>query len=290
MATVYLPMGYPTLSGSEFEYLIYQGNMVRMYTIPTDPRSDAQLVQRKFLSDVVKVRKCLGLFGKGACRTALGPTWQSVLYQIIKADVGEWWSAALDEWDSFGEVNQEAWRVASPYQATYNDVGQIYFCLTRVIYRALLHYTGIAWGAEEWAEDESAAALVWWQKDLDNVFLKGKYDDRNAVIDYVGAWGQQNNAYCYQGTYVDCGNPLPAKASFYYWGRYVAIWFFKGASFGSCDIRVDGGEAQTVDQNFAYNVYDLYAIHDGVFKGLHYCEIYRHMNTCNFDAIEVSNV
>lgn len=67
----------------------------------------------------------------------MGSSWGTVIYQIIKADIESFWSEALAEWDDFGATNKDAWRAASPYQATFNDVGEIYFGLSRVIARSL---------------------------------------------------------------------------------------------------------------------------------------------------------
>lgn len=183
MVQVFLPMGYPLQSGYQFANVIYQGQVVRLYTLAVDPRSNAQLQNRRFLSDVGKMKKCLGLWARGSLKAVLGSSWGTVLYQIIKADIENYWSEALAEWETFAEQNQDAWRSAAPYQATFNDQGQIFFALTRVIARVLIFYSGKSWkSSATWTETQSALAAAWWAKDLTDAFSKGTYTTAHALF------------------------------------------------------------------------------------------------------------
>jgi hypothetical protein len=195
MAIVYLPMGYPLVSGAEAETIIYQGQLVRSYTLPNDPRSDSQLFSRKFLSDVSKMRSKLGAFGKLAMKETLGSAWSTVIFQLVKSDSDGWWSEAGEIWDSMTDEQKNAWRSASPYQLTFNDVGLIFFSLARVVFKALEKYRGNAYLSAEWGADDSAAAAAWWAKSkLDSVILAtlAFSDDRLSV---AGAWNLENGFY-----------------------------------------------------------------------------------------------
>lgn len=188
MPTVYLPMGYPIQQGLEFGLIVYQGNLVRSYSMPKDPRSDSQLFQRKFLSDVSKMRSYLGVWGKTAMREALGEKWASVLFQLIKTDAFSWWSDAIAEWEGFEEENQQAWRDAAPYQVTYNDQGKVLFCLVRVMVKTIRHYLLPRWRTEEWGETESAAALAWFTADYQWALVENGAGYTSELINLFGTW------------------------------------------------------------------------------------------------------
>lgn len=166
MPTVYLPFGYPQLQGLEFANVIYQGEMVRLYTVPADPRNEAQIYQRELFADLARMRGTAGTFVRAVARQALGSRWTGVFTQIVKADVGLWWQDALARWDGFADLARTAWRAASPHQGTYNDMGKMFYATIRTLSDAILFYSGDYWGAEEWGEGDSAAALAWWNKTL----------------------------------------------------------------------------------------------------------------------------
>ena len=101
MAIVYLPFGYPLLSGETFETLVFQGTIVRKYVINTDPRTNSQLFSRWLFADMGRTRGTLGSWGRGAVRNVLGSRWTGNFMQLVKADDGGRWTEALAalEWD-----------------------------------------------------------------------------------------------------------------------------------------------------------------------------------------------
>lgn len=275
MVQVYLPMGYPLQTGSVYSNVIYQGNVVRLYSIPTDPRSDAQLQNRRFLSDVTKVKKNLGLFAKGACRAVMGASWGTVIYQIIKADIENYWSEALAEWDTFGATNKDAWRLASPYQATFNDVGEIYFGLTRVVARSLFFYSGSYWGSSLWTETQSAAAAAWWAKDLTNVLIKGINFDDHPGIDYHGGWYRVFDANAYGSYYVKEDTGASEQLDFYFKGKTFGFYFAKGSGYGGVKITIDGVDVATISQNLSSTLWQVVEYLSASFSGLHHVKMQR---------------
>jgi hypothetical protein len=287
MATVYLPMGYPIQSGNAFQNVIYQGSVVRLYTLPKDPRSDAQLQERRFLSDVTKTKKCLGLWAKGACRAVFGTSWGTVIYQIIKADVEGWWSGALAEWESFGEVNQDAWRAASPYQATFNDVGEIFFGLTRVIAQALNFYSGIYWGSELWTETESAAALAWWQKDLMDAILKGTYEETYAGLHFSVSWDTYTDGNWHGGGYKLGNFVYAGSCYFYFYARGIIFGYGRDNYYGNMKVSIDGVQVGLIDQHNNSPIYQVYSTFDTGVKRLHYAKLEVMTNLGNVDWIQV---
>lgn len=282
-------MGYPQQSGQQFENVIYQGTVVRLYTVPKDPRSDAQLNQRRFLSDITKMRSMLGVFGKAAMKTALGSKWGTVIYQAIKADVESWWSNALEEWDNFGEVNQQAWRNAAPYQACFNDVGLIYFGLTRVLYQALLNWSFTTWGMALWAENESVAAAAWWARDLTSVMSNNGYDDLSVFINYYGSWASIVNASCFLGAYTKGVGSSGDYFEFFFIGSNVEIGYMKDASAGVVGVYIDGQFVQDVNQYNASPVYQWNTMFNTGVKKLHYVKVVKGAQEANVDFVIVSN-
>lgn len=287
MVQVYLPMGYPLQSGQEFSNIIYQGNVVRLYTLPKDPRSDAQLQNRKFLSDIVKVRKNLGAFAKGACITVMGPQWQTVLYQMIKADIEGWWSGALEEWENFGEVNKNNWRNACPYQATFNDVGEIFFGLSRVLHRALLFYSGISWESAEWTETQSADALVWWGKNLVYVMEKVIYDDGDQRLKYTGTWTRINHAQAFNGSYYQANAAVGGSMEAYFKSHIMRYVFKSASTNGSVDIQIDGGAVVRWSLDYGDEVGFWLITPTVPSKNLHRIKITAAIGVVNIDSLEV---
>lgn len=181
-------MGYPLQQGLEHELIIYQGGLVRSYTMPKDPRSNSQLYSRKFLSDISKMRGFLGAWGRTALTEALGTKWASVLFQLIKTNAFSWWSEAKGVWAGFQEVNKEAWREAAPYKVTFNDRGEVFFCLVRVMVKAIRHYLLPRWKTAEWGETESAAALEWFTANYQWAVLLNGVAYNSPLLYRFGTW------------------------------------------------------------------------------------------------------
>lgn len=248
MVQVFLPMGYPQLSGEELDHVIYQGTIVRFYSVPKDPRSGAQLASRRFLSDVVKMRAMLGTFARAACKGVFGKKWSTIVYQLVRADINHWWTDAVIEWQGFSETFKEEWRTAAPFRACYNDLGLIYFGLTRVIYRALLSYSNTTWDSAEWAENECDLASAWWSRDLTGVFLKGTVDSALAGLPYVGSWATETDAGAYLGSYNVTASSGVAYLELYVMAKQIDFYFTRRPDAGSQNIYINGRALQVFDQ------------------------------------------
>lgn len=287
MVQVYLPMGYPQLSGLEFANVIYQGNVVRLYTVPKDPRTEAQLQQRRLLADISKVRASLGSWGKAACKTALGARWSTVIWQCVKADIEGWWSAALEEWDDFAEPNKEAWRTACPYQATYNDMGQIYFGLVRLVAHAIVHYSNLSWGSSTtWTEAQSATATTWWTKQVIDAVPVGITNDSSSKINKT-QWDRITHAASYGGQYYQ-SVPWPTRyVEFYFYGRSFDYGYLAGPTMYEVKIYVDGVLARTLWQNTATERPQQSVRIDTGVKGLHYVRVDVSQQNGSFDFVKV---
>jgi hypothetical protein len=275
MVQVYLPMGYSIQTGNEFETVIYQGDVVRYYTLAKDPRSNAQLQNRHFLHDVMKVKACLGPWAKASCRTGLGSRWGAIIYQSIKADVDGWWSSALEEWENFYEGNKDAWRGASPYQATFDDVGQIFFGLTRVIYHALLKFSDSAWDSAAWDEGESEDALIWWQRNLSGLMVRKNEQGERAIygyvderFSYIGSWTPDAPVY------NESGSGPSNYLAFTVYGSGFLPKMGTGNVCGAVNVYCDGVFLATHDYTAYSPSVDYTVEYRALFKGLHNFEMH----------------
>lgn len=287
MATVYLPFGYPTLSGQQFENVIYQGNLVRLYSVPTDPRTTAQLQSRRILADLTKMRSHLGTWAKGACKASMGSRWATVIHQLIRIDNESWWSNAMAEWEDFGSGNKDDWRAVAPYQATFNDMGAIFFGLTRVLYYALDHFSGVTWKAELWAENESADALAWWEKTIVDALTKGNYDLSTGNADFVGSWTDRFNINAW-GDYFKRGNSGGSQSiSAFIYGRFFNAGMFAMPDGGDCEIYLDGQLIDTVSLYYASQDFAVFKEYDAAFKGLHHLKFKPKTGYSGVDFVQV---
>lgn len=251
MVQVYLPMGYPLQTGQEFSNVVYQGNLVRLYTLPKDPRTDAQIFQRRFLADVTKMRATMGAWVKGLCKMSMGSKWGTVLFQAIKADIGEWWSVSLDEWNDLDEGERVAWREVAPYQASYNDPGEVFFRIARATYQALEHWGGYGWLAEKMLESDAESALIWWLGEDVTQWKQGTNDDLSLVYRTTGALNRQNNQYAIGGTFVLAAPDL----EWAYLGKKFALKTPQNGYTTSGQIYIDGEFLQ--DVSYTYNFFDV---------------------------------
>lgn len=236
MAVVYLPYGYPLQSGVAYDTLVYQGDVVRQYTLPIDPRSNEQLFNRRLLSDTSKVRRDLQDWGRQACKTVFGSKWPTVIYQLLRADEGGVWSDGLAAWNGFTTVEQAAWRSAAPYQATFNDPGRAFYMYARCVAQVLLTYSGVLWGSAIWGSSDSANALAWWNKDLSDAMVIGVYGYNSAFLSTNGNWATVTSG---------SDHYLRAQAvgdwyEFYYYAKKAAVRTYYISGQGEGDVFVDG--------------------------------------------------
>lgn len=291
MATVILPMGYPLQSGQEYEHIIYQGSVVRSYTLPKDPRSATQIQNRRFLSDFGKMRSMAGDYARAACRSGLGTKWGTIVYQYAKADIDFCWSDAVSEWESFTEPGREEWRAIAPYEATFNDKGLIFFCLLRVVYYTLNDQAFDLFGCEAWGEFESAAALDWWTKDLSELPSKGDLDSI-ALAMFHGVVGTVvSNASAWAGSYLEDVSTF----ELYIYGFNVQFFGRRAPGLGTIKRWFDGVPSAEFNISNASEIFQTSlgsAGSNGLdgrnFKGLHKIKFEVVSGSVNIDKVQVN--
>ena len=291
MARVYLPLGYPAVSGVEGELIIYQGTVVRMYEIPKDPRTNEQLYQRRFLADLVKMRSTLGLWGRGACRAALGSKWSTVVFQFAKLNYNSWWSDAWDTWEEFTEAQMEDWRLAAPAQATFNDPGRVFYTLSLFLHNLIDEKTSHPWESLYWGANQSDEALAWWSLGISGVFTKSKVDDRSTYLNYVGTWAQEGAAFSYLTTLSGAARSPINYLHFYCKARFLTFYFAKGAGYGNLSVFCDGVSLGSISQlyNGGGELWQQEQTVDMLYNGLHHVKVYGTSGfAVNIDAVKVA--
>lgn len=240
MVQVYLPMGYPILQGLEFETVVFQSNLVRLYTVPKDPRSNSSLFHRRFLSDVSKMRSFAGKWARGAMIEALGSHWTTVLFQLIKTDSFSWWTEAGEVWDSFLEQERDAWRTAAPYKVTFNDKGWIFFSLVRVMVQALSHYGLASWKSSLWGAGESDEALEWFTNDYQWAFIENGGAYNHPLINYSGSWILSHWYQNQSQLAMKSSGSLDDQLSAYFYSKKIICVLYTDPNAANVQMFVDG--------------------------------------------------
>jgi hypothetical protein len=197
MVQVYLPLGYPQLNDT-FQTLVFQGNVARLYTVPTDPRTDNQVFERKLLSDVSKMRGIAGKWAKSAWKINYGTRWATIIYQMVRGDVDGIWSGAKENFQAMSEPQQQAWRNAAPFQVTYNDPGEIFFALATMIYEWDHAHAGHRFYEVRPDTLNAQTVRAWWLADLSvygwpvQLDTAEDIDDRDPRWTYSGSWNDWN--------------------------------------------------------------------------------------------------
>lgn len=226
MVQVTLPLGYPQLSGEVDNILIFQGTMARLYTVPKDPRTDSQMFERRFLSDVAKMRASAGKWARGLWRIAFGKRWTNVIYQMVKGDVYGFWSARVDEWEGFNEETKFYLGQEAPFTVTFNDPGMIWWGLYGTLYD-----WGIEKGIDWWGMPAPNSGYVdemylWWTRALIDI---GDYGQLLAGNDYeetdllfTGNWYSVTDGGASGGAYYRSDENL-CEIRFVFIGRYALV-------------------------------------------------------------------
>lgn len=286
MAVVYLPYGYPKQSGVEFQTVVYQGTIVRVYTLPTDPRTTDQLFNRRFLADSSKMRSTIGTWAKQLAKQTFGSKWSTAIYQLLKADDAGYWADAEALWNTFPQYEQIAWRTVAPYQATYNDPGKVFFCYARALVQILEQFTGLTWKANIWGLGDSAAALTWWNKAVNSELFSGFYDETSSLYTYVGGWQTNGWAVAIGGATKDTNLASGCSVEFYFFGSAISFYFVRASSYYTGEVFLDGVSQGTLDQHTTGSAVSAYQSYFPAVAGLHHFKIELVTTRINIDGAQ----
>jgi hypothetical protein len=282
MASVYLPFGYPKISGQQYANVIYQGTMVRLYQVPTDPRTDAQLEERRFFSDLARMRGTLGDWGKGALRLALGSRWVGNFLQVVKADDDGYYAGLAAEWDGFTPNARADWQAAAPYQATFNNQGLSFFSISRMVYHILSLYSPVLFECQEWGESDSALALAWWSLTKNDAIVKNLYDVEPPNFTIGQSWTRVEQEGAAGGHVWQADHENPTAITFYSTRKIVKVFFVWTAPGDTWRWRCNGGEWQT----FTVGYYAYGYVGGATDNGLYFLEIEPVSYDVKIDSVE----
>ena len=86
------------------------------------------------------------------------------------------------------------------------------------------------------------------EKAVVTIATAGMVDDRNAMVQYSGGWGDWNEAVNYAGTIKFLDNPTGTEtATLKFYGTGIEVWTCTNADRGQLEITIDGGEPTIVD-------------------------------------------
>jgi hypothetical protein len=248
MATVYLPYGWPRLSG-EFESVIYQGTLARAYVGVDDPRTGSQVMARRIFADAQRVKAAAGAWAKFLWKRRLGNRWSTILYQVPLGDVGGLWTAAMDAWNAKSDAQRQAWRDYAPYVVTYNDPGKVFWGMAYVVYEWLQANLNGFYDQPNPADEDPEAMGIWWLQDVapntpgeDMAWVdRGRYsfvDDRDLRCVYSGNWTQWNGNGPYLLTMSqshNAGDTVTVEIV----GDWLDVYYAKNVDCGSFRIYID---------------------------------------------------
>lgn len=255
MATIYLPLGFPIQSGT-FNTLVFQGQVVRQYTLAEDPRTDDQLWRRKLFSDISKMRGSMGEYVKAACRIQFGTKWTSVLGQMCMGNVDGYWATAWDEWDVMTQAQRDYLNENAPYVVTWNEPGRVWWAMYQTLFNWNEDHGGNKFHMPAIQVNDPDAGWGWWLATFD------KYDFQ--VYADVAKWFDSSLAYFgINGSWPVWNGPGPrdnnmrigstvngyleVQPSF----NHCKLWYGKNTDRGNLDIYYNGDVQVTIDCNGA---------------------------------------
>jgi hypothetical protein len=264
MPIVYLPMGYPQLSGS-FETIIYQGQVVRMYTGVTDPRTGDQTFRRKLYSDIARMRASAKDYPKAAWKLQFGRTWGTVIMQICLSDADSLWSTAWDEWDGMSTAQKEYLNLNAPYVATWLEPGRIFWALYQTLWRWADARGGNKYNMPEITAQENDAGYTWWASVLADHDLQAYkdlltwYDNIGQTFSKSGTWSNWSGAGPRDNTLAQCSS-VGGYAEVLPKFNQAVLWYAQNTDTGLIGIFFDQGMQDEQDTNGVLTWQKTYAV------------------------------
>jgi microcystin-dependent protein len=276
MAKVYLPLGSQSASGTLLETIVYQGQTVRVYDVPTDPRTSDQLDVRHLFYDITKMVKSAGPWARAVFKTKYGPRWYTLLYQHCKLDSFGGWSAGQAYWDGYDSMQRAHLDAVAPFLATYNEPGRIFLCLLQVLYFDSENYPGYSFDIADWEEGNIDDALDFWVRDLSTAFEGGTFASDDPLLTFSGSWTSTADGLAYHGKYAKANVVFFPDVQFYWFGTSLKIGFVSDPAFGSLEVNFETGSPMYAEQFSVSRAYGNIWQGPTLTKGLHHCTLYRH--------------
>jgi hypothetical protein len=162
MAKVVGPLQSEEAHGAFGKAIIFQGNTAKAYAEPYNPESASQLEHRHFFADVTKITKALGATSRAVMVTNFGATWFQIIYGMAQRDDHDWYTDALTTYSGLDSAAKLQWEQNAPFDLTWFDAGETFYCLIRMIYKKIAYDGGDFGGLQLYTAYESEVAAAWW--------------------------------------------------------------------------------------------------------------------------------
>lgn len=264
MATVYLPLGYPQVSGT-FETIVYQGTVVRVYQNVTDPRTDAQVFRRYLMRDLTKMRAVAGEYPKAAWKIQFGRLWGTVINQICLGNAEGYWDAAWNEWETMSQAERDYLNENVPFLATWLEPGRVWWALYRTLWQWSDAHGENVFHMPAISASDPDPGWLWWSSGLTAYDLQAYadtvtwWDDRAQAFIFSGSWSSWNGTGPRDGT-LRQGSTVGGYVEVLPKFSNARLWYAKNTDTGDIEVYYGGAVQQTIATNGALawqQVYDV---------------------------------
>ncbi|MCQ3938437.1 MAG: hypothetical protein DPW18_15520 [Chloroflexi bacterium] len=270
--------------------IIFQGNVVRAYVTPYDPKSPAQVAVRDVFRDITKTEKQAGLWVKNAMRTVFGSRWYTGLYKRVTENGNQRLGLALDDWNAFTPGQQDDWDSNAPHSTETLRPGFAFFVVMWCIREWLTVSNAPLYGMDPLSGGNAALANEWYAKSLAGVVTSGTIDDDDVMLGYIGQWSDVGDAAAYGGTYKESGVTETPTCEFYFYGTQLSLRFVKKPNAGMLEVSSYAFGTEVIGQNASQILQAQTWSSRRVIRGLHYVTLRRTgTGAVNLDSVTVSN-
>lgn len=290
MTKVSLPLGSAAAFGKFGSMLVFQGNWVRSYVTPYDPKTPAQVAVREVFRDITKQEAQFGLWAKNALRTVVGSRWYTGLYKRVTENSYERFGDAVELWNAFTTEQQDAWDSAALFQETTIRPGLAFFAVMYCLKDWLTLSNAPDYGLGNVNGGSSASNKTWATKSLDGAFTSGTYDDDDALLQYLGSWTDIADGSTFGGSYKQSDASGSPSVSFYFYGTQLVLNYLKKTGAGGLQVSSFAFGTEVISQNNSMTLYGQSWTSRGAIRGLHYVTLTRTgAGAVNIDKIVIGN-
>jgi hypothetical protein len=273
MPKVTMPLGSDNAHGHVGDLLVFQGNTVKAFRTPRNPKTPAQTSVRDRMQSVTKMILAMKPWARGCLQGMLGVSWYGLIYKSIL----QGWNESEAYWLQMWSGEQETWVGVAPYRYTRIDPDMTFFICYRAIV-LLCEQNGYNWFGVFVEGGEAAMVLEWWTRSIENVFYAGKYDDNNADFEYsagAGVWDVINDGNAYGGSYHRSNLSSMAMLHFTFYGRKFGILYHQIVTSSAVSLVIDNSNEFVFSQNSVEGLYQVEWQSELRNRGIHTVDIWR---------------
>jgi len=274
MAKVTMPLGGASASGHVGDQLIFQGNTVKAYRKPRDPKTPAQTYNRDKLQSITKTILAMKAWARGCLQGMLGIGWYGLIYKEVLAT----WAESEIAYNQTWEGDKVFWENLAPYKSTRLEPGLVFYaCYNALV--GLCMVNGVNFFTDfSWLEGEAGTAKLFWDKENVSTFYPGIYDNTNAGFDYDVPgeyWSEVEDVNAYGGSFALSHVSSPSYAHFNFYGTKFGILYHQSLSYSAMSVSVDNRPVLVFSQNNAAGLYQVEWLSNVYHRGAHIVDFWR---------------